>query len=142
MNALFSSKYENMPVQILAFPCDQFGLQEPGANDEIVNGVMYVRPGHGFVPNKKIHFFEKSEVNGANETSLYTQLKASCPATTINIGMIGSTSELYWTPIKATDIYWNWNKFLLDKMGIPRYRFGSDVDATQVAPWIDMLLNE
>ena len=64
-----------MPVHILAFPCDQFFLQEPAANDEIINGIMYVRPGNGFIPHKKIHFFEKSQVNGANETALYTNLK-------------------------------------------------------------------
>uniref|UniRef100_F7AGI1 Glutathione peroxidase n=2 Tax=Ciona intestinalis TaxID=7719 RepID=F7AGI1_CIOIN len=138
MNAL-SEEYTQSSFVTLAFPCNQFGLQQPEANDEILNGVMYVRPGHGFVPNKKIYFFSKTQVNGGSEDPLFTSIKASCPPTTNNIGI---TSELYWTPIKANDIYWNWNKFLLDKNGMIRYRFGSAVTATQLKPWIDQLLNE
>jgi glutathione peroxidase len=48
--------------------------QEPGANGtEIFNGIQYVRPGNGFVPNFKL--FNKIEVNGDKEEPLYTFLK-------------------------------------------------------------------
>jgi glutathione peroxidase len=48
--------------------------QEPGANGtEIFNGIQYVRPGNGFVPNFKL--FKKIEVNGDEEEPLYTFLK-------------------------------------------------------------------
>jgi glutathione peroxidase len=48
--------------------------QEPGANGtEIFNGIQYVRPGSGFVPNFKL--FKKIEVNGDKEEPLYTFLK-------------------------------------------------------------------
>jgi glutathione peroxidase len=48
--------------------------QEPGANaTEIFNGIQYVRPGNGFLPNFKL--FQKIEVNGDKEEPLYTFLK-------------------------------------------------------------------
>ena len=59
--------------QILAFPCDQFGLQEPGRNPEILNGIKYVRPGGGFEPQFPV--FGKTHVNGQNELPLFTFLK-------------------------------------------------------------------
>ncbi|MBD5075277.1 hypothetical protein GUF45_27395, partial [Xanthomonas citri pv. citri] len=66
---------------ILAFPCNQFGKQEPGATpEEILNGIRYVRPGGDFVPAVD-QFFEKSEVNGATEIPLYTYFKATCGMT-------------------------------------------------------------
>jgi glutathione peroxidase len=42
--------YGGKGLLIVGFPCNQFGGQEPGANDEILNGLKYVRPGNGFVP--------------------------------------------------------------------------------------------
>ncbi|CAK8698298.1 unnamed protein product [Clavelina lepadiformis] len=138
MNALLEL-YNDKPVVILAFPCDQFNLQQPEADDEILNGIKYVRPGHGFVPNNRIHYFAKSNVNGADETSLYKNLKSSCPATT---NMLGVRTEFYWDQIRSNDITWNWNKFLLDKTGVPRHRFGSDSDVTQLTSWIDNVMNE
>ena len=59
--------------QVLAFPCNQFGRQEPGENSEILRGIRYVRPGRDFKPNFPI--FAKTEVNGQNEHPLYTFLK-------------------------------------------------------------------
>ena len=47
--------------------------QEPGTEEEILNGVKNVRPGGGFVPNFQL--FAKIEVNGENEHPLYTYLK-------------------------------------------------------------------
>lgn len=59
---------------VLAFPCNQFNYQEPGANSrEILNGLRYVRPGNGFEPNFPL--FQKTQVNGANEDQIYTFLK-------------------------------------------------------------------
>ena len=53
----------NAPIQhfngkfdIAAFPCNQFDLQEPARNDEILNGLKYVRPGGGFEPNFNASF--------------------------------------------------------------------------------------
>ena len=60
--------------QVLGFPCNQFGKQEPGANaEEILNGLKYVRPGNGFVPN--FPMFKKRDVNGKTEDEIYTFFK-------------------------------------------------------------------
>jgi len=59
--------------EILAYPTNQFGLQEPGTGEEILNGVKYVRPGKNYVPN--FQMFAKGDVNGQNEQPLFTFLK-------------------------------------------------------------------
>ena len=60
-------------LAILGFPCNQFGLQEPGVGAEIRNTLRFVRPGGGYVPN----FFlsQKIEVNGPKEHRLFAELK-------------------------------------------------------------------
>ena len=59
-------------------PCNQFGGQEPGDNDEIVNCVEYVRPGHGYKIPSVMTLSQKGDVNGLFETPLFKGLKASC----------------------------------------------------------------
>ena len=64
-------------LYIAAFPCNQFYLQEPALNHEIMNGVMYVRPGNGWRPHKKLHIYGKVEVNGNKQHPLFEFLKVS-----------------------------------------------------------------
>jgi len=106
MNAL-QTKYGNDSFVVLGFPCTQFHYQEPGTEVEILNGVKYVRPGGGFVPN--FQMFAKIDVNGPVEAPLYTYLKKHCPATTETF----NDAYLMYTPIKASDISWNWETFLV-----------------------------
>lgn len=85
--------------EILGFPCDQFGNQEPGADAEIKSfcdltyGVTFP-------------MFSKVEVNGAGTHPLFASLKHAAP------GLLG-----------AEDIKWNFTKFLVDRSGrvIKRY---------------------
>lgn len=73
MNALMK-RYKESNFQLIAIPCNQFGFQEPGANHtEILHGLKYVRPGHGFQPSFPIT--KKVDVNGEKEIMLYTFLK-------------------------------------------------------------------
>lgn len=73
----FSSAKYKCGFAVLAFPCNQFLYQEPGANaQEILNGLKCVRPGNGFVPNFPL--FQKTQVNGAKEDPIYTFLKVTC----------------------------------------------------------------
>uniref|UniRef100_A0A915JBF8 glutathione peroxidase n=1 Tax=Romanomermis culicivorax TaxID=13658 RepID=A0A915JBF8_ROMCU len=65
-----------------AFPCNQFHLQEPGNNDEILNGLRYVRPGNNFTPHPNLHIYGKLDVNGENAHPMYKYLRESCPPTT------------------------------------------------------------
>lgn len=64
--------------KVIAFPCNQFGKQEPGENAyEILNGLKYVRPGHGFKLHRNVKMTEKIEVNGRKERKIFTFLKVS-----------------------------------------------------------------
>ncbi|KAH9505254.1 hypothetical protein Btru_059063 [Bulinus truncatus] len=111
MNALYS-KYGVNGFTILAFPCNIFHLEEPGANGtEILNGIKYVRPGGGFTPT--ITMLQKLEVNGQNEHPLFTYLKSNCPPTATAFNQ----SVLFYTPIRAGDVAWNFEKFLVGKDG-------------------------
>lgn len=60
-------------LQVLGFPSSQFAHQEPGSDAEIMNGLKYVRPGKGFVPNFTL--FSKLDVNGAKEDPFYSWVK-------------------------------------------------------------------
>ena len=93
-------KYKDKGFEILDFPCNQFGHQAPGTNEEI----------HDFCQSRfGITFkqFDKIDVNGENESPLYTYLKSQ------KGGMMGSK------------IKWNFTKFLVDKDGNVVERFGS-----------------
>ena len=97
LQALYD-KYQAKGLEILDFPCNQFGHQAPGSEDEI----------HQFCEiNYKTTFrlFSKIDVNGKNESPLYTYLK----------GQKGG--------FLSKRIKWNFTKFLVDKTGKVVERF-------------------
>ena len=97
LQALYD-KYQSKGFEILDFPCNQFGNQAPGTEDEI----------HQFCEiNYKTTFrlFSKIDVNGKNESPLYTYLK----------GQKGG--------FLSKRIKWNFTKFLVDKTGKVVERF-------------------
>lgn len=73
-------------LEILGFPCNQFGKQEPGKNSEILHGLKYVRPGNGYQPNFPL--FKKRYVNGKNEDKIFTFLKVSYFHQELNAGKL------------------------------------------------------
>ncbi|KAJ6347458.1 hypothetical protein OIU76_004021 [Salix suchowensis] len=85
-------KYKNQGFEILAFPCNQFGSQEPGSSEEIVEFACT-----RFKAEYPI--FDKVEVNGNNAAPIYKFLKSS------KGGLFGD------------NIKWNFSKFLVDKDG-------------------------
>lgn len=113
-------KYHNKGLEILDFPCDQFGHQAPGSNDEI----------HEFCTGKyKTQFdqFAKIEVNGENESELYTYLKKEQPLEE-PVGLKNKMAMKAVKKISSTcknngDIVWNFTKFLVDKNGNVVKRF-------------------
>lgn len=113
-------KYGKDGFTILAFPCNQFFLQEPAENHEILNGLQHVRPGNGWKPHPDMQIFGKLQVNGKDHHPLYEFLKESCPQT---VKEIGSMNELMYNPVRVDDITWNFEKFLVDRQGRPRFRF-------------------
>ena len=93
------NEYNSQGLEILAFPCNQFGAQEPGTNDEIK---FFCTEKY----NVTFPIFNKIDVNGTNEDPLYTFLKSS------KRGFLG------YKPIE-----WNFAKFLINGNGdvIKRY---------------------
>ena len=113
-------KYHEKGLEILDFPCNQFGNQAPGTDDEI----------HEFCAlkyNTSFDQFAKIEVNGNNEEPLYTFLKNSITEDTIkgikNKMAMKAIEKISTTSKEDKDIKWNFTKFLVDKNGkvIGRY---------------------
>ena len=94
-------KYKDQGLEILGFPCNQFGGQEPGTEAEIQN-FCSLTYGVDFP------MFAKVDVNGANAHPLYKYLTNEKP------GILGTEA-----------VKWNFTKFLIDKQGEPVKRFGS-----------------
>jgi glutathione peroxidase len=94
-------KYKDKGLMILGFPCDQFGHQEPGDENEIKNFCSLTY-------DVSFPMYAKIEVNGANTHPLYQHLKSEAP------GVLGSEG-----------IKWNFTKFLVDKSGKVVKRYGS-----------------
>ena len=121
LEALYK-KFKSEGLEILDFPCNQFGEQAPGTIQEI----------HQFcTANFDIQFpqFDKIEVNGENEAPLYTYLKAQKGFSGFDLNdktgkfmdeMLRKKDADY---DKKSDIKWNFTKFLISRDGrvIKRY---------------------
>ena len=108
-------KYHEKGLEILDFPCNQFGNQAPGSNDEI----------HEFCTlkyNTTFDQFAKIDVNGENESPLYTFLKSEKKG------------------ILSNKIKWNFTKFLVDKEGNVVGRFAPTVKPEDIDSKIAELL--
>ena len=113
-------KFNSDGLEILDFPCNQFGHQAPGNNDEI----------HEFCTSKydtKFDQFAKIDVNGENEDALFSLLKKEQPKEEVH-GMKNKMSmkaieKISTTCKKAGDIKWNFTKFLVDRDGKVVKRF-------------------
>ena len=112
--------YHEKGLEILDFPCDQFGHQAPGSNDEI----------HEFCTAKyqtQFDQFAKIEVNGENESPLYTYLKEEQSKEEIkglkNKMAMKAISKISESCTKKGDIVWNFTKFLVNRNGevVKRY---------------------
>jgi glutathione peroxidase len=110
--------YTGKGLVVLGFPCNQFGSQDPGSNDEIAS-FCQLNYGVSFPMMAKI------DVNGAGAAPLYQWLTAEAP------GLLGSKA-----------IKWNFTKFLVGKDGrvIKRYapqdapeKLASDIEAALAA---------
>lgn len=107
-------KYHEKGLEILDFPCNQFGHQAPGTDDEI----------HDFCTakyNTTFDQFKKIDVNGENEDKLYTFLKENSPKEILkglkNKAAMAGVKKISKTCVKENDIIWNFTKFLVDKDG-------------------------
>ena len=138
LEALYE-KYAKDGLEILDFPCNQFGEQAPGSIQEI----------HQFcTANFNIHFpqFDKIDVNGANEHPLYTFLKAQKGFGGFDTNdqrgkfmdeMMRKQDADY---DKKSDIKWNFTKFLINKKGQVVARFEPTASIDSIAKQIEELL--
>lgn len=119
----------------LGFPCNLFGGQEPGENNEILASLQYVRPGNGFVP--AFDLTQKVNVNGVFTDAIFSALRADCPApgTTLVEG------AALWSPISTTDIAWNFECFLVGADGRPYRRYATGVNPSDMLADVQYLLN-
>ncbi|MBQ7874556.1 MAG: glutathione peroxidase [Oscillospiraceae bacterium] len=108
-------KYSEKGFDILDFPCNQFGGQAPGTEEEIVD---FCQSRYGVTFKQ----FAKIEVNGENEAPLYTYLKKE------KGGLLGSK------------IKWNFTKFLVDRNGKVIERFAPTVTPDKIEDKIKELL--
>jgi len=137
MNAL-ADKYGEQLV-ILAFPCNQFGHQENGDGDEILANLKHVRPGNGFEP--KMVLMEKCIVNGEGTHPVFDWLKASLPAPHDDPDpLMGNPLLITWSPVKRSDISWNFEKFLISPAGAPVKRYSRSFITEKISADIDQLL--
>lgn len=114
LEALYKT-YRERGLEILDFPCNQFGNQAPGTAEEIRSFCTL----HYDVTFPQ---FQKIEVNGANESPLYAWLKRQ------KGGVLGSA------------IKWNFTKFLLDREGNVVERFAPTVTPDRMENAIKELL--
>ena len=113
-------EYHSKGLEILDFPCNQFGNQAPGSDEEIHQFCQ-------FKYNTSFDQFSKIDVNGENESPLYTFLKNEIKEDEIegikNKMTMKAVEKISSTYKKDGDIKWNFTKFLVDKDGnvVSRY---------------------
>ncbi|CDO95641.1 unnamed protein product [Kluyveromyces dobzhanskii CBS 2104] len=111
-------KYEDKGLVVLGFPCNQFGHQEPGSDEEI-SQFCQLNYGVSFPILKKV------EVNGSGADPVYAFLKNE------KSGLLGFKG-----------IKWNFEKFLIDKKGAVFERYSSLTKPSSLEATVEKLLSE
>jgi glutathione peroxidase len=109
-------KYKDRGFEVLGFPCNQFGAQEPGDATEIANFCTLTY-------DVTFPMFAKIDVNGSNADPLFEKLRKDAP------GLMGSTS-----------IKWNFTKFLVDRAGKTVSRYAPTTKPEDIESDIEKLL--
>ena len=132
------AKYHDKGLEILDFPCDQFGHQAPGTDDEI----------HAFCALKYNTSFDqlaKIEVNGPGADPIYQFLKAARPKDDASDEAVAGLRDLLKKHGLAGaeapgDIEWNFTKFLIDREGNVVKRFHPTTTPEEIDAEIAKLL--
>ncbi|UAB77297.1 glutathione peroxidase [Erythrobacter sp. SCSIO 43205] len=109
-------QFKDQDFEVLGFPCNQFGAQEPGNADEIAE---FCKVNFGVT----FPLMAKIDVNGENASPLFDWMKSE------KKGLMGSTS-----------IKWNFTKFLIDRDGNVVKRYGPQDAPKTIAKDIEKLL--
>jgi len=120
LEALYQ-QYKDKGLVVVGFPCDQFGHQEPGSNEEIAE---FCRANYGVT----FPLMEKIEVNGENAAPIYKWLYTEKPFEGFGEGETAQFMDQMLArrdPDYAAnpDIKWNFTKFLIDRKGNVVARF-------------------
>ena len=109
-------KYQDKGLEVLGFPCNQFGAQEPGSNEEVKSfcDVNY---------NVSFKMFNKIDVNGSDASPLFKFLKHESP------GIMGTEA-----------IKWNFTKFLVNKDGQVIKRFAPKDGESEIESELQKIL--
>ena len=131
-------KYHDKGLEIIDIPCNQFGNQTPGSDEEI----------HEFCTlhyNTRFPQMKKSDVNGENELPLYTYLKSQKGFEGFDehelkplLEKMFSETDPDWA--KKPDIKWNFTKFIIDREGNVAARFEPTADMAKVEACVKALL--
>ena len=109
-------KYQDQGLEVLGFPCNQFGAQEPGTNEEVKSfcDLNY---------NVSFKMFDKIDVNGSNASPLFKYLKHESP------GIMGTEA-----------VKWNFTKFLVNKAGQVVERFAPKDGESEIESELQKIL--
>ncbi|MCR4994531.1 MAG: glutathione peroxidase [Bacteroidales bacterium] len=138
LEAMYERLHER-GLEILDFPCNQFGQQAPGTDEEIT---QFCQVNYG----TKFPQFTKADVNGENEMPLYTWLKQQKgfggfdeghKLTPILNDLLGKADPEF---ASKADIKWNFTKFLINRQGQVVARFEPTHDMADVEAQIKKLL--
>lgn len=132
--------YHLQGLEILDIPCNQFGGQAPGSDDEI----------HEFCTihyNTTFPQMKKTDVNGENQLSLFKFLKEQQGFKGFGEGKMADILKKHLSKInpdyeKNSDIKWNFTKFVIDKQGNVVARFEPTEDMKTVEKCIKTLLEQ
>jgi glutathione peroxidase len=116
LQALYD-RFQSRGFTILGFPCNQFGMQEPGTDADIQ---QFCSLNYGVT----FPMFSKIDVNGADTAPLFTYLKKEAP------GLLGTEA-----------IKWNFTKFLVDRNGKVVGRYAPSTSPEQLVQDIETLLD-
>ncbi|GMB09160.1 glutathione peroxidase [Thermolongibacillus altinsuensis] len=132
-------KYHDRGFEILGFPCNQFGAQEPGSSEEAVG---FCQRNYGV----EFPIFAKVDVNGEEAHPLFTYLKKQAPfqgfdETNVNAKLLKlmiSDKNPEW--LVGDEIKWNFTKFLIDREGNVVKRYEPFVEPSDFAHEVEALL--
>jgi len=113
-------QYRDKGLEVLGFPCNQFGEQEPGSEAEIKD---FCISNFGV----KFPMFSKLDVNGETRHPLYQSLIAVQPKAVAGAGLREKLAGYGRKPEHDSDVLWNFEKFLISRKGDVVARFDPDI---------------
>lgn len=115
-------RYSSRGFTVLGFPANDFAEQEPGTNAEIA---QFCTTNFGV----KFPLFEKITVVGPQKHPLYAALTEALPKRENNTRELRQhLIEFGVTPTSEPEVLWNFEKFLVNREGVPVARLGSDIE--------------